>query len=108
MWFVFPQLAGLGRSEMAQRFALGSLAEAARYAGHPMLGHRLRECTRLVVRVHDRTAAEIFDFPDDLKFHSCLTLFTLAVRKEPLFQAALDKYFDGRRDDKTVTLLGGA
>lgn len=106
MWFIFPQLAGLGRSSMAQRFALHSLDEARRYAEHPVLGERLRQCTQCVVGVQGRTVSEIFGYPDDLKFHSSMTLFAMAVPKEHLFTTALDKYFAGKKDAKTVELLG--
>jgi uncharacterized protein (DUF1810 family) len=105
MWFVFPQLQGLGHSPTARRFAIESLDQACRYAQHPQLGPRLRECTKLVLRVQGSTASEIFDFPDDLKFHSCMTLFALVAPAEPLFQAALDKYFNGEKDPKTLGLL---
>ena len=106
MWFVFPQLAGLGSSHMARRFALHSLGEARRYAGHPVLGERLRQCTRLAVQVARREISEIFGYPDDLKFHSSMTLFARAVPDEELFDSALAKYFGGRRDTKTVELAG--
>jgi uncharacterized protein (DUF1810 family) len=82
-----------------------SPAPGLRYAQHPQLGPRLRECTKLVLRVQGSTASEIFDFPDDLKFHSCMTLFALVAPAEPLFQAALDKYFNGEKDPKTLGLL---
>jgi uncharacterized protein (DUF1810 family) len=105
MWFIFPQLAGLGRSEMAQRFALQSLEQARRYAADPAVGRRLRECTGLVNKVQGRNASEIFGYPDDLKFHSCMTLFALAVPDEPVFQAAMQKFFAGQTDEKTIELL---
>lgn len=106
MWFAFPQLAGLGHSFMARRYALHSLAEARSYASHPVLGVRLRECTRLVEKIQDRTVSEIFGYPDDLKFQSCMTLFALAMPEEPLFEAVLKKFFQGRRDGQTLELLG--
>jgi uncharacterized protein (DUF1810 family) len=106
MWFIFPQLSGLGYSSMAQRFALRSLEEARRYAQHPELGQRLRQCTTLVVQIQDRDISDIFGYPDHLKFHSCMTLFDLAVPDEPVFQLALGKFFDGERDGRTVELLG--
>ncbi len=105
MWFIFPQFAGLGHSHMAQRFALHSLEQARRYAQHRELGHRLRQCTRLVIAIQDRNVSEIFWSPDNLKFHSCMTLFHLALPEEPLFQSALEKYFDGAKDAGTVVLL---
>lgn len=105
MWFIFPQLEGLGHSYMAQRFALHSLDEARRYAQHPQLGRRLRQCAKLVVQTEGRNVSEIFGYPDDLKFHSCMTLFALAVPDEPLFPQALDKYFQGQKDARTVEFL---
>jgi uncharacterized protein (DUF1810 family) len=103
MWFIFPQIRGLGRSPMAERFAIGSLEEARAYLGHAVLGGRLRECTELVNAVEGRTASEIFGFPDDLKFHSSMTLFARAVdEKGSLFEEALRKYFDGKMDQGTV------
>ena len=105
MWFVFPQLEGLGASAMAQRYAIHSLAEAAAYLEHPLLGARLKECVGLVNKVEGRSAHEIFGSPDDLKFHSSMTLFAAAAPQEPLFGEALDKYFAGRRDPLTVNSL---
>lgn len=101
MWFIFPQIRGLGRSPMAERFAIGSLDEARAYLGHPVLGARLRECTGLVNAVEGRTASEIFGFPDDLKFHSSMTLFAKAG-DEPEFLRAIEKYFKGNLDSGTV------
>jgi uncharacterized protein (DUF1810 family) len=101
MWFVFPQIAGLGRSEMARFYALASLEEARSYAGHPVLGARLRECTRAVLAVHGKTARDIFGTPDDLKFRSCMTLFARAT-SDPLFRQALEKYFGGEEDKATL------
>jgi uncharacterized protein (DUF1810 family) len=106
MWFIFPQVLGLGRSHMAQRYAIRSLEEAGRYAVHPILGERLRRCTRLVWETRNRDISDIFGFPDDLKFHSSITLFALAAPDEPLFGFTLDKYFAGRKDGKTIEILG--
>ncbi|MEP9389554.1 DUF1810 domain-containing protein [Mesorhizobium sp. KR9-304] len=106
MWFVFPQLAGLGSSHYAQLYAISSLDEAKAYLAHPVLGPRLIECTGLVNVVDGRTAHDIFGSPDDLKFHSSMTLFALAVPDEPAFGAALSKYFGGKRDSRTLDLLG--
>jgi len=105
MWFVFPQLAGLGRSAMAQRYALASLDEAKAYAAHPVLGARLRELAGLVLTHTGRSAHEIFGWPDDVKFHSCMTLFARAAPDEPVFRAALDRFFDGSEDAGTLALL---
>lgn len=103
MWFIFPQIAGLGRSAMAERYAIRSLDEARAYLAHTLLGGRLRECTRLVLNVEGRTIHQIFGDPDDLKFRSSMTLF---AQEERLFQDALDKYFGGEVDTATLTLLG--
>ena len=106
MWFVFPQLAGLGFSHRAQIYAIASLDEARAYLAHPVLGHRLVECTHLVNAVEDRTAQEIFGSPDDLKFHSSMTLFSLADPDEPVFGLALERFFRNHRDQRTLDLLG--
>jgi len=105
IWFIFPQIAGLGRSGMAQRFAIASLHEAKAYLQHPVLGPRLRECTQLVLNVEGRSAEEIFGYPDHLKFRSCMTLFLTAATDNTLFNAALLKYFDGKPDQLTLDLL---
>ena len=105
MWFVFPQIAGLGHSAMAARYAIASLAEARAYLVHPILGPRLRTCTELVLAVEGRSIHAIFGSPDDLKFRSCMTLFAAAEPNEPLFAAALRKYFAGAADDATLELL---
>lgn len=105
MWFVFPQLKGLGHSPTADFYGMASLAEAQAYLVHPVLGVRLRECTQLVLDVEDRTALEIFDSPDNLKFRSCMTLFEACGDQPQLFTAALWKYFDGQVDERTVQLL---
>jgi uncharacterized protein (DUF1810 family) len=107
MWFVFPQLAGLGFSPTAQFYGLGSLAEAQAYLAHPVLGPRLREITAAVNAVTGRTAHEVFGSPDDLKFGSSMTLFQAAAPTEPLFQAALAAYFGGAPDARTLELLQG-
>jgi uncharacterized protein (DUF1810 family) len=105
MWFIFPQIAGLGHSPMAQRYAISSLAEAKDYLDHPALGTRLRECTSLVLAVQGRSAYEILGSPDDMKFRSCLTLFAHAGPDDPLFREALQTYFDGQEDSLTVQKL---
>jgi uncharacterized protein (DUF1810 family) len=106
MWFVFPQLAGLGHSDMARRFALHSPADAAAYLGHPVLGPWLRQCTSLVNGIEGRTIAEIFGHPDDMKFHSSMTLFARATPDNAEFVTALGKYFGGEEDSNTLALLG--
>jgi uncharacterized protein (DUF1810 family) len=107
MWFVFPQLHGLGSSAMAREYAIRSRQEARAYSDHPVLGARLRECVELVLAVEGRTASQIFPYPDDLKFHSCVTLFEATAVVPDLFRAALNKYFDGRSDQRTLDLLAG-
>ena len=106
MWFIFPQIAGLGRSATAQRYAISSLDEARAYLAHPLLGGRLRECTQLVLDAEGRSAHEIFGSPDDLKFHSCMTLFAQADGGDGCFTRALDRYFGGGRDAMTLSLTG--
>jgi uncharacterized protein (DUF1810 family) len=104
IWFIFPQLAGLGFSPMAQRFALRSRDEALAYLGHSVLGPRLRECTALVNAVEGRTIRQILGSPDDLKFRSSMTLFG-AVSSDPEFADAVAKYYGGTPDQKTLELL---
>jgi uncharacterized protein (DUF1810 family) len=105
MWFVFPQLRGLGASAMAQRFGISSLDEARAYLRHPVLGPRLREATRLVNAVEGRSIQDIFGYPDDLKFRSCVSLFASATPDNAVFTEALDKYFGGQADPQTVQRL---
>ena len=108
MWFVFPQLRGLGRSQMAWHFGLQSRDEAAAYLAHPVLGPRLRECVELVLAVRGRTAHEIFGSPDDLKLCSCLTLFGEVGGGDSVFDRALRQYFRGQPDPATLGLLAKA
>ena len=105
MWFVFPQLAGLGRSAMAQHYAIGSVEEARAFLDHPVLGSRLVECVELVLAVEGRTAHDIFGSPDDMKLRSCLTLFD-AIDRNGVFARALERYFEGKPDRATLDLLG--
>jgi uncharacterized protein (DUF1810 family) len=105
MWFIFPQIAGLGHSEMASRFAISSLAEASAYLEHPVLGPRLRECTQLVVDVEGRPINQILGYPDNLKFRSSMTLFAKAGADERVFRDALEKYFGGQEDRLTLERL---
>jgi uncharacterized protein (DUF1810 family) len=104
MWFVFPQVAGLGFSAMSQRYAITSRAEAQAYLAHPILGPRLIECTRLVLAVEGRTINAILGAPDDAKFRSSMTLFD-AVSDEPVFDEALARYFSDKRDQATLDIL---
>ena len=105
MWYIFPQLHGLGRSATAQYYGIGSLVEAQAYLRHPVLGARLKECTELVNDVNGRSAHQIFGSPDDLKFHSSVTLFSRADPDESVFREAIEKYFDGRLDARTVEII---
>ncbi|AOI62049.1 DUF1810 domain-containing protein [Burkholderia diffusa] len=105
MWFVFPQIEGLGDSAMAQRYAISTLAEAVAYLQHPLLGKRLRECTRLVNQVEDRSIQTIFGYPDYLKFRSSVTLFAHATADNAVFVAALEKYFGGEADHNTLARI---
>ena len=105
MWFVFPQIEGLGSSGMGRRYAIASLDEARAYAKHPVLGARLRECAALVNAIDGREIEEIFDIPDDLKFRSSMTLFARATPEEGVFREALRKYFGGEEDRLTVDRL---
>ena len=106
MWFVFPQLQGLGMSGMAQRYGIASLAEARAYLAHPVLGPRLLACCGLMLQVQGRSAQAILGSPDDLKFRSCCTLFALAAPHEPVFQQCLDRFYGGLPDPRTVALCG--
>lgn len=105
MWFIFPQIAGLGSSSTAHHFAISSLAEAKAYLEHPILGARLRNCTTLVTSVEGCSLREIFGFPDDLKFRSCMTLFAQATEDNGIFLDALKKYCSGEFDSLTLDLL---
>jgi uncharacterized protein (DUF1810 family) len=105
IWFVFPQIRGLGSSEMAVRYAISSLEEAKAYLRHDVLGVRLRECAGILIGVQGRTVEEIFGYPDDLKFHSSMTLFAKAAEEEGVFQEALGKYFGGAMDGGTLERL---
>ena len=106
MWFVFPQVAGLGFSAMAQRYAIRSLDEARAYLAHPVLGERLRRCTGLVLAVEGRGITAILGSPDDVKFRSSMTLFGRAAPDDALYRAALDRCFGGIPDPETLARLG--
>lgn len=105
MWFIFPQLEGLGRSETAQYYAIRSLDEARAYLEHPILGPRLVECTEIVNRIEGKSAYDIFGTPDDLKFRSSMTLFAQVALNQPVFEQALAKYFDSVPDPLTIAGL---
>ena len=108
MWFIFPQLRGLGRSAMAERYGIASAAEAAAYWRHPLLGPRLKACTELMLANKDPSAHGILGSPDDMKFHSCMTLFAQATPDESVFGQALLRFFGGRPDERTLALLAAA
>ncbi|HEX3495172.1 MAG TPA: DUF1810 domain-containing protein [Methylocella sp.] len=105
MWFIFPQIEGLGSSPLARKFAISSREEAEAYLNHPILGPRLRHCTRLITLVEGRSIDQIFGEPDDRKFHSSMTLFTNATSDNQVFRNALHKYFGGEPDRLTVERL---
>lgn len=105
MWFIFPQIAGLGHSSMSREFAISSLAEAQAYLRHPILGPRLTNCTQIVIGINGKSATEIFGAIDAMKLRSSMTLFMSAAPDEPVFRAVLDKYFNGSPDKSTIRLL---
>jgi uncharacterized protein (DUF1810 family) len=105
MWFIFPQLRGLGSSEMATAFGISSRQEAEAYLRHPVLGHRLRECSQLVNLVEGRSIEQIFGYPDHLKFRSSMSLFASVGSDNQVFKDALTKYFAGEADPRTMKLL---
>ena len=107
IWFVFPQVAGLGRSEMSRIYSIGSLAEARAYLAHPVLGPRLREAAAAVLATHGRSADEILGSIDAVKLRSSMTLFLRADPDEPAFRAVLDRLYDGRPDAATDAIVGG-
>lgn len=108
MWFVFPQLAGLGHSATARHFAIADLDEARRYLAHPVLGPRLEQCTRIVDATRGKTAHDILGSPDDLKLRSSMTLFAAAASNSAAFEAVLARYFDAAPDPKTLGLLAAS
>lgn len=108
MWFVFPQLAGLGSSATARRYAIGSADEARAYLSHPVLGPRLGQCVQLLLALQGVGAQEVFGSPDDLKLRSCLTLFATVGGADSVFRRALERYFGGECDPRTVALLATA
>lgn len=105
MWYVFPQIDGLGYSSTAKFYAIRSKEEALAYVSHPVLGARLLECARTVCDIEGRTATEIFGFPDDVKLRSSMTLFAYVSEKHSVFQSVLEKYFNGRADERTLEML---
>lgn len=106
MWFVFPQLKGLGRSSTAQHYGIASRDEALAYWRHPVLGPRLKQCAELMLAIGGKSALQILGSPDDMKFRSSMTLFEQVVPDEPAFGRAIARYFGGERDPRTLALLG--
>ena len=106
MWFIFPQLQGLARSEIANRYAISGVGEARAYLAHDVLGPRLEDCVRTVLQHRNASATQIFGSPDDMKFRSCLTLFAYVQPGSAVYQQALDQFYSGEPDGKTLSLLG--
>lgn len=105
MWFIFPQIDGLGNSSTTKRYAIKSIEEAQEYLNHPVLGKRLRECAELVLAIEGQSVSEIFGYPDDMKLKSSMTLFSSLENSDPVFVSILDKYFNGEKDLRTLTIL---
>jgi uncharacterized protein (DUF1810 family) len=106
MWFIFPQIAGLGYSETSIYYAIKNAEEARAYLGHPVLGPRLTECAKAVLAVKGRNTSDVFGYPDDLKLRSSMTLFAHVAESGSVFARVLDRFFDGERDERTLELLG--
>jgi len=106
IWFIFPQIDGLGNSVASRHFAIKNLEEARAYLQHPVVGTRLRECSEIVLGLEGRTVSDIFGSPDDMKVKSCMTLFDRAAEEQgSVFGKVLEKYYDGERDERTLELL---
>ena len=105
MWYIFPQIDGLGHSTTSKHYAIKSISEARQYLNHPVLGTRLLKCAEAVLTIEGRSVSEIFGYPDDLKFKSSMTLFAHVADPRSVFVRILDKYFDGKQDIKTLRLL---
>lgn len=106
MWFIFPQMEGLGISSISKRYAIKSVAEARAYLAHPLLGPRLLACAGASLAVHTSSALELFGSPDDMKLRSCATLFASVSAEGSVFSQLINKYFDGKPDDRTLQLIG--
>ena len=105
MWFIFPQLDGLGHSDITQHYAIKSADEAHAYHDHPLLGARLIECTLTVLNINGQTVLDIFGYPDNLKFHSCMTLFSAISEPDSVFELAINKYYNSKPDQSTLNIL---
>ena len=106
MWYIFPQIGGLGHSDIAKHYAIKNVEEAREYLRHPVLGKRLLECTEALLAIEGRTASEIFGTPDDLKLRSSMTLFAVISGTDSVFHRVLEKYYWGEKDDRSLQLLG--
>ncbi|RHB42105.1 DUF1810 domain-containing protein [Enterocloster aldenensis] len=106
IWFIFPQIHGLGHSEKARYFAISDIEEAKAYMAHPILSKRLIEISNALLSVHTNNAREVMGYPDDLKLKSCMTLFSI-ISVNPIFQQVLDKFFNGERDEQTILIING-
>ena len=107
MWFIFPQINGLGYSSTAKYYSIKTIEEAKEYIAHPVLGMRLLECTNLLLNIDGKTADEIFGDPDNLKLRSCMTLFNFIAPEHKVFENVLEKYFAGEQDERTLSILKG-
>lgn len=107
MWFIFPQILGLGTSPTSQRYAIRNISEAQAYSDHPVLGSRLVEIAGTLLQLHTTDAHKIFGSPDDKKLHSCMTLFSSVKNSNPVFDQVLQKFFNGSKDEKTLKILSG-
>ena len=105
MWFIFPQIEGLGNSSTAKYYSIKNITEAKEYLAHPVLGKRLQECANILLNTNNKTVDDIFGYPDNLKLKSCMTLFNFAAPEQKVFSAVLQKYFAGEQDEKTVELI---
>jgi uncharacterized protein (DUF1810 family) len=106
MWYIFPQIAGLGHSSISQHYAIRNAEEARQYLAHPVLGARLRECASILLNLQGRSASEVFGYPDDVKLKSSMTLFAQLEGQQSEFAQVLDTYFQGQQDERTIALLG--
>ena len=106
MWFIFPQIKGLGRTDIAKFYSIEDIAEATAYLSHPVLGRNLIEISEALLTINNKTAREIFGKPDDRKLQSCMTLFSKVQGTDPVFKKVLGKYFEGQEDTNTVEILG--
>jgi uncharacterized protein (DUF1810 family) len=105
MWYIFPQIYGLGSTEISKFYAIKDLREAQLYLQHPILGQRLIDISKALSEIKDKSAHEIFGSPDDLKLKSCMTLFSSLKNAHPIFQQIIDQFFDGKMDNKTLEII---